>query len=151
MPSRMLSKWALGRGGVTQVMPFWTRFRVVGSRSPKPARDRRVGLVNGRKIRWVCSDMIPIPDARIGAFIFCINSIPQVYFLRDLRNLFVLTPERIIGTMPERRSPPCRKTVLPVRVSVGEATQLAHTVDMTYTGARLGGLRTALHPGYLVG
>jgi hypothetical protein len=52
--------------------------------------------------------------------------------------------------MPERRTQPRRKTVLPVKVSVGEATQLAHTVDITYTGARLGGLRTALHPGETV-
>jgi len=70
--------------------------------------------------------------------------------VRDLRNFFGPTPERIIETMPERRTQPRRKTVLPVKVSVGVATQLAHSVDITCAGARLGGLRAALHPGETV-
>lgn len=40
--------------------------------------------------------------------------------------------------------------VLPVKVSVDKATHLAHTVDITDTGARLGGLRTQLQPGMIV-
>lgn len=68
----------------------------------------------------------------------------------DLRNFFVLTPERIIGAMAERRTQSRRKTVLPVKLSVGDATQLAHTVDITCSGARLGGLRTMLQPGGMV-
>jgi hypothetical protein len=40
--------------------------------------------------------------------------------------------------------------VLPVKLLVGEATQLAHTVDITCGGTRLGGLRAALQPGETV-
>lgn len=37
--------------------------------------------------------------------------------------------------------------VLPVKVNVDQATLLAHTVDITGNGARLGGLRTQLQVG----
>jgi hypothetical protein len=40
--------------------------------------------------------------------------------------------------------------VLPVKVSVDNVTQLAHTVDITPTGARLGALRTQLQPDMIV-
>lgn len=40
--------------------------------------------------------------------------------------------------------------VLPVKISVDKVTHLAHTVDITTTGARLGALRTQLQPGMIV-
>jgi hypothetical protein len=40
--------------------------------------------------------------------------------------------------------------VLPVKLLMGEATHLAHTIDITSTGARLGGLRAALRTGETV-
>ena len=43
-----------------------------------------------------------------------------------------------------------RKMVLPVKVSVDKVTHLAHTVDITTTGAQLGGLRTQLQPGMII-
>jgi hypothetical protein len=52
--------------------------------------------------------------------------------------------------MLENRRTSRRKMVLPVRVSVDKDTHLAHTVDITDTGARLGGLRTQLQPGMIV-
>jgi hypothetical protein len=52
--------------------------------------------------------------------------------------------------MLEHRNSPRRKMVLPVKVSIDEVTHLAHTVDITDTGARLGGLRTQLQPGMIV-
>lgn len=39
------------------------------------------------------------------------------------------------------------KTVLPVKISIGTNTDPVHTVDITDTGAQLGGLRTRLEPG----
>jgi hypothetical protein len=49
--------------------------------------------------------------------------------------------------MLERRKSSRKKMILPVKLSVDSATHLAHTVDITGTGARLGGLRTALQVG----
>ena len=43
-----------------------------------------------------------------------------------------------------------RKMVLPVKVSVDKVTHLAHTVEITITGAQLGGLRTQLQPGMII-
>jgi len=40
--------------------------------------------------------------------------------------------------------------VLPVKVSVGGASHLAHTYDLTCTGARLGGLHTELKKGEII-
>jgi hypothetical protein len=40
--------------------------------------------------------------------------------------------------------------VLPVKITVGGASHLAHTCDLTYTGARLGGLQTQLKKGEFV-
>jgi len=40
--------------------------------------------------------------------------------------------------------------VLPVKVSVDRVTGLAHTVDITPSGARLGALRTELQPGTII-
>ena len=37
--------------------------------------------------------------------------------------------------------------VLSVKVLINKATHLAHTVDITHTGARVGSLRTKLEPG----
>ena len=40
--------------------------------------------------------------------------------------------------------------VLPVKVSFDKANHLAHPVDITHTGARLGGLRAQLQPGMII-
>jgi len=40
--------------------------------------------------------------------------------------------------------------VLPVRITVDQATHLAHTVDITGAGARIGGLREQLQKGAIV-
>ena len=50
----------------------------------------------------------------------------------------------------ERRKSRRTKMVLPVKVSIGGATHLAHTFDLTYVGARLGGLRTELKTGQVI-
>jgi hypothetical protein len=42
------------------------------------------------------------------------------------------------------------KTVLPVKISTDAGTDFVHTVDITDTGAQLGGLRTRLEPGTVV-
>lgn len=52
--------------------------------------------------------------------------------------------------MLENRRTPRRKMVLAVKVSIDEVTHLAHTIDITDTGARLGGLRTQLQPGMII-
>ena len=52
--------------------------------------------------------------------------------------------------MLENRKLPRKKMVLPVKVTIDKATYLAHTVDITHTGARLGALRTQLQPGMII-
>ena len=52
--------------------------------------------------------------------------------------------------MLEKRKSPRRKMVLPVKVSADKVTLLAYTVDITDSGARLGGLRTQLPLGTIV-
>jgi hypothetical protein len=52
--------------------------------------------------------------------------------------------------MLEKRKSPRRKMVLPVKVSADKVTVLAYTVDITDSGARLGGLRTQLQLGTIV-
>ena len=52
--------------------------------------------------------------------------------------------------MLENRRTPRRKMVLAVKVSIDEVTHVAHTVEITDTGGRLGGLRTQLQPGMIV-
>ena len=52
--------------------------------------------------------------------------------------------------MLEKRKSPRRKMVLPVKVSADKVTLLAYTVDITDSGARLGGLRTQLQLGTIV-
>src|SRR5260370_34622766 len=52
--------------------------------------------------------------------------------------------------MMEQRKSTRRKMVLPVKVSIDKVTPLAHTIDITHDGARLGGLRTQLQPGTIV-
>jgi len=49
--------------------------------------------------------------------------------------------------MAEQRKNKRTKMVLPVKVSVSGTTHLAHTFDLTYVGARLGGLHADLKPG----
>lgn len=49
--------------------------------------------------------------------------------------------------MLERRKSARRRMVLPVKVSIDRTTHLAHTVDITGVGARVGGLRTKLEQG----
>lgn len=50
----------------------------------------------------------------------------------------------------ERRRSKRTKVVLPVKVSASGASQLAHTCDLTYTGARIGGLHSELKKGEIV-
>src|SRR5450759_1682534 len=52
--------------------------------------------------------------------------------------------------MLNKRKSRRRKMVLPVKVSVDKVTHLAHTVDISTTGAQLGGLRTQLQPGMII-
>jgi hypothetical protein len=53
--------------------------------------------------------------------------------------------------MLNKRNSPRRKMVLPVKVTIDKVTHLAHTVDITDIGARLGALRTQLQPGTIIG
>jgi hypothetical protein len=52
--------------------------------------------------------------------------------------------------MLNKRKSPRRKMVLPVKVTIDKVTHLAHTVDITDIGARLGALRTQLQPGRII-
>jgi hypothetical protein len=52
--------------------------------------------------------------------------------------------------MLENRKSLRRKMVLPVKISVNKETLLAHTLDISHNGARLGALRTELQPGTIV-
>ena len=56
---------------------------------------------------------------------------------------------------PERRRHKRKKVVLPVRLSRGDANgqaagQFLHTIDITETGARVGGLRAPIEPGQMI-
>jgi hypothetical protein len=52
--------------------------------------------------------------------------------------------------MLNKRKSRRRTMVLPVKASVDNLTYVAHTVDITTTGAQLGGLRTQLQPGVII-
>jgi hypothetical protein len=52
--------------------------------------------------------------------------------------------------MLNKRTSQRKKMVLPVKVTLDTVNHLAHTVDITHTGARLGGLRTQLRPGMII-
>jgi hypothetical protein len=52
--------------------------------------------------------------------------------------------------MLDKRKSQRRKMVLPVKVFIDQTTHLAHTVDITDNGARLGALRTELQPGTII-
>ena len=52
--------------------------------------------------------------------------------------------------MLDKRKSQRRKMVLPVKVLIDQVTHLAHTVDITDSGARLGALRTQLKPGMII-
>ncbi|HEV2699521.1 MAG TPA: PilZ domain-containing protein [Terriglobales bacterium] len=52
--------------------------------------------------------------------------------------------------MQERRINPRRKMVLPVKISGGDGTGLAYTMDIASGGARLGGVRATLETGQTV-
>jgi len=52
--------------------------------------------------------------------------------------------------MLNKRKSRRRTMVLPVKVSVDNLTYVAHTIDITTTGAQLGGLRTQLEIGMIV-
>ena len=56
----------------------------------------------------------------------------------------------IVLRMLNKRKSSRRRMVLPVKVSVDQVTHLAHTVDITSTGARLGALRTQLQLGAII-
>lgn len=51
----------------------------------------------------------------------------------------------------EKRNSLRNKMVLAVKVSLATVTHLVHTLDITDTGAQLGGLRAQLEPGMIVG
>jgi primosomal protein N' len=59
------------------------------------------------------------------------------------------TPDNRLPMLNKRKSPR-RKMVLPVKVSIDSVTHLAHTIDITDVGARLGALRTQLKPGTVI-
>jgi hypothetical protein len=52
--------------------------------------------------------------------------------------------------MAEQRKSKRTKMVLPVKVSISGATHLAHTFDLTYVGARIGGLRAEIKPDQII-
>jgi hypothetical protein len=52
--------------------------------------------------------------------------------------------------MLNKRKSPRRKMVLPVKVSIDKVTHLAHTIDITHAGARLGALRMPLRAGMII-
>jgi hypothetical protein len=52
--------------------------------------------------------------------------------------------------MLEKRKSPRTKMVLAVKVLIDEVTHLAHTIDITHTGARIGGLRAELRSGMII-
>jgi hypothetical protein len=52
--------------------------------------------------------------------------------------------------MAEQRKSKRTKMVLPVKVSISGATHLAHTFDLTYVGARIGGLHVELKPDQII-
>ena len=52
--------------------------------------------------------------------------------------------------MAERRAQPRKKMVLPVKVCIGDATLITHTLDIACSGARLGGLHAELQVGQTV-
>ena len=49
--------------------------------------------------------------------------------------------------MLERRKTKRTRTVLPVKVTIDRSTQMAYAVDISSTGARIGGLRSELKIG----
>lgn len=52
--------------------------------------------------------------------------------------------------MPNKRQSPRIKSVLPVKMSSDNGIDFVHTVDITDTGAQLGGIRTQLEAGMIV-
>jgi len=68
----------------------------------------------------------------------------------DLRNLWALSVHEDNPCMLEKRNSQRSKMVLPVKVLIDEATHLAHTVDITDTGAQLGGLQAQLQAGMII-
>jgi hypothetical protein len=52
--------------------------------------------------------------------------------------------------MPNKRMSQRTKMVLPVKILIDKVTHLAHTLDITAIGARLGALRTQLKPGTII-
>jgi hypothetical protein len=52
--------------------------------------------------------------------------------------------------MPNKRISQRTKMVLPVKILIDKVTHLAHTLDITTIGARLGTLRTQLKPGAII-
>jgi hypothetical protein len=71
---------------------------------------------------------------------------------RDYSRNFTASPRAHHNglAMLDKRKSQRRKMVLPVKVFIDQATHLAHTMDITDSGARLGALRTELKPGMIV-
>ena len=53
----------------------------------------------------------------------------------------------ILGINAEQTQIAAPQMVLPVKVSIDKVTHLAHTIDITHAGARLGALRMPLRAG----
>jgi len=69
----------------------------------------------------------------------------------DLGNFSALdfSQDNCLAVLNKRKSARI-KTVLPVKMCIDTGTAFVHTVDITDTGAQLGGVRTRLEPGMIV-
>jgi hypothetical protein len=70
---------------------------------------------------------------------------------RDSSNVLTITfRQHNYMPMPERRKSPRTRMILPVKVLIGDTSLLAHTVDISHSGARIGGIRAQLQLGMMV-
>ena len=90
---------------------------------------------------WVCNRFAP---RQVGIdFGHCLPD--------NSRNFLIWSCHLIIvAPLLNKRKSPRRKMVLPVKVSVDKVTHLAHTIDITSTGARLVAYQTPLQPGMII-
>jgi hypothetical protein len=68
----------------------------------------------------------------------------------DLGNLLAPAGGADNQNTVERRKAKRTKMVLPVKLTMSGTTHLAHTCDLTYSGARVGGLQNQLKNGEIV-
>jgi hypothetical protein len=74
----------------------------------------------------------------------------QLDFAADLGNFSECCWAHDNRSVLEKRNSRRSKMVLAVKVSLDAATHLVHTLDITDTGAQLGGLRAQLEPGMMI-